>query len=100
VEGLPSPLARAQGTDICGVAIGCLPTTIFIITCAILPGKGSLTIFKRDYSIMHPRVNMGLLVDGLGVLASVAEAVPVLGSSVKGSVEAVKQIVQYSEVST
>jgi hypothetical protein len=43
---------------------------------------------------------MGLLVDGLGVLASVAEAVPVLGSSVKGSVEAVKQIVQYSEVST
>jgi hypothetical protein len=30
--------------------------------------------------------------DGLGMLVSVAEAVPVLGAPVKGSVEALKQI--------
>jgi hypothetical protein len=37
------------------------------------------------------------VIDGLGVLASIAEAVPVLGAPVKGSVEALKQIVQYTQ---
>jgi hypothetical protein len=39
-----------------------------------------------------------LTIDGLGVLASVAEAVPALGAPVKGSVEALKQILQYARV--
>jgi hypothetical protein len=48
---------------------------------------------------MPPKINVGLIIDGLGMLASVAEAVPVLGSPVKGSVEALKQILQYAQVS-
>jgi hypothetical protein len=48
---------------------------------------------------MPPKANVGFIIDGLGMLASVAEAVPVLGSSVKGSVEALKQILQYAQVS-
>jgi phosphoribosylcarboxyaminoimidazole (NCAIR) mutase len=43
-------------------------------------------------------VDQGLVADVLGVLASIAEAVPVLGAPVKGSLEALKQIVQYSQV--
>jgi hypothetical protein len=41
---------------------------------------------------------LNLTIDGLGVLASVAEAVPVLGANVKCSVEALKQILQYAQV--
>jgi hypothetical protein len=47
---------------------------------------------------MPPKVNLAFLVDGLGLLSSVAEAVPLLGTSVKAAVDAVKQIVQYTEV--
>jgi hypothetical protein len=43
---------------------------------------------------------LNLTIDGLGVLASIAEAVPALGAPVKGSVEALKQILQYARVST
>jgi hypothetical protein len=43
-------------------------------------------------------IDQGLVADVLGVLASIAEAVPVLGAPVKGSLEALKQIVQYSQV--
>jgi hypothetical protein len=42
---------------------------------------------------------LNLTIDGLGVLASVAEAFPALGAPVLGSVEALKQILQYSRVS-
>jgi hypothetical protein len=42
--------------------------------------------------------SLSLSIDGLGVLASVAEAVPALGAPVKGSVEALKQILQYAQV--
>jgi hypothetical protein len=38
-------------------------------------------------------------IDVLGVLASVAKAVPVLGAPVEGSIEALKQILMYTEVS-
>jgi hypothetical protein len=41
---------------------------------------------------------MNLTIDGLGLLASIAEAVPTLGAPVKGSVEALKQILQYAQV--
>jgi hypothetical protein len=41
---------------------------------------------------------LNLTIDGLGVLASVAEAVPVLGAHVKCSVDALKQILQYAQV--
>jgi hypothetical protein len=41
---------------------------------------------------------LNLTIDGLGVLASVAEAVPALGPMVKGSVEALRQILQYAQV--
>jgi hypothetical protein len=48
---------------------------------------------------MTTKINLGLWIDGLGVLQSVAKAVPVLGAPVEGSIEAVKQILQYTEVS-
>jgi hypothetical protein len=49
---------------------------------------------------MPSKVNSGmnLTIDGLGLLASIAEAVPMLGAPVKGSVEALKQILQYAQV--
>jgi hypothetical protein len=43
-------------------------------------------------------ISLSLAIDGLGILASVAEAVPALGTPVKGSVEALKQILQYARV--
>jgi hypothetical protein len=45
-------------------------------------------------------VSRGLVKDVLGVLVSIAEAVPVLGAPVKGSLEALKQIVEYTQVSS
>jgi hypothetical protein len=45
-------------------------------------------------------IDRGFAIDGLGILVSIAEAVPVLGAPVKGSLEALKQIVQYTQVST
>jgi hypothetical protein len=49
---------------------------------------------------MSLKVSSGvnLTIDGLGLLVSVAEAVPVLGAPVKGSFEALKQILQYAQV--
>jgi hypothetical protein len=47
---------------------------------------------------MSTKSNLGPWIDGLGVLQSVAKAVPVLGAPVESSIEAVKQILQYSEV--
>jgi hypothetical protein len=49
---------------------------------------------------MPPKVSSGmnLTIDGLGLLVSIAEAVPVLGAPVKGSLEALKQILQYAQV--
>jgi hypothetical protein len=41
---------------------------------------------------------LGFTIDALGVLASVAKAVPVLGAPVEGSLEALKQILQYTQV--
>jgi hypothetical protein len=40
---------------------------------------------------------LSLTIDGLGLLALVAEAVPALEAPVKGSVEALKQILQYAQ---
>jgi hypothetical protein len=48
---------------------------------------------------MASSIDLGPWIDGLGVLQSVAKAVPVLGAPVEGSIEAVKQILQYTEVS-
>jgi hypothetical protein len=48
---------------------------------------------------MASKSKIGPVVDGLAVLASVAEAVPVLGAPVKGAVEALKHILEYTEVS-
>jgi hypothetical protein len=48
---------------------------------------------------MPPVIDPGFVIDGLGILVSVAEAVPVLGAPVKGSLEALKQIVQYTQAS-
>jgi hypothetical protein len=42
--------------------------------------------------------SLSLSIDGLRVLASVAEAIPALGTPVKGSVEALEQILQYAQV--
>jgi hypothetical protein len=47
---------------------------------------------------MSIKINFGPWIDGLGVLQSVAKAVPVLGAPVEGSIEAVKQILQYTQV--
>jgi hypothetical protein len=47
---------------------------------------------------MSTKINLGPWIDGLGVLQSVAKAVPVLGAPVEGAIEAVKQILQYTEV--
>jgi hypothetical protein len=47
---------------------------------------------------MSTNINLGPWIDGLGVLQSVAKAVPVLGAPVEGSIEAVKQILQYTQV--
>jgi hypothetical protein len=49
---------------------------------------------------MPPKISSGtnLTIDGLGLLVSIAEAVPVLGAPVKGSLEALKQILQYAQV--
>jgi hypothetical protein len=49
---------------------------------------------------MPPVLDRGFVIDGLGILVSIAEAVPVLGAPVKGSLEALKQIVHYTQVST
>jgi hypothetical protein len=41
---------------------------------------------------------MSLTIDGLGLLVSIAEAVPALGAPIKGSLEALKQILLYAQV--
>jgi hypothetical protein len=48
---------------------------------------------------MTPKIDLARWIDVLGVLATVAKAVPVLGAPVEGSIEALKQILQYTEVS-
>jgi hypothetical protein len=48
---------------------------------------------------MATKINLGPWIDGLGVLQSIAKAVPVLGAPVESSIEAIKQILQYTEVS-
>jgi hypothetical protein len=48
---------------------------------------------------MASRIDLGPWIDGLGVMQSVAKAVPVLGAPVEASIEAIKQILQYTEVS-
>jgi hypothetical protein len=48
---------------------------------------------------MTTKTGLSLWIDGLAVLQSVAKAVPVLGAPVEGSIEALKQILQYTEVS-
>jgi hypothetical protein len=48
---------------------------------------------------MAPKIDSALWIDILGVLASVAKTVPVLGAPVEGSIEALKQILLYTEVS-
>jgi hypothetical protein len=47
---------------------------------------------------MAPTADLDPWIDGLGVLQSVAKAVLVLGVPVDGSIEAVKQILQYTNV--
>jgi hypothetical protein len=45
-------------------------------------------------------VSRGLVKDVLGVLVLIAEAVPILGAPVRGSLEALKQIIEYTQVSS
>jgi hypothetical protein len=47
---------------------------------------------------MAPKIDIAPWIDVLGVLASVAKSVPVLGAPVEGSIEALKQILLYTEV--
>jgi hypothetical protein len=47
---------------------------------------------------MATKTGLSPWIDGLAVLQSVAKAVPVLGAPVEGSIEAVKHILQYTEV--
>jgi hypothetical protein len=46
------------------------------------------------------RIDRTAWIEGLEVLSSVAAAVPVLGAPIAGSVEAVQQILEYTEVGT
>jgi hypothetical protein len=48
---------------------------------------------------MAPKIDWNPWIDGLALAQSVAKAVPVFGAPVEGSIEAVKQILQYTEVS-
>jgi hypothetical protein len=48
---------------------------------------------------MPPKIDLGVVKAGLGVLMSIADAVPVMGAPFKGSFEALKQIIEYTEVS-
>jgi hypothetical protein len=48
---------------------------------------------------MATKTGLSPWIDGLAVLQSVAKAVPMLGAPVEASIEAVKQILQYTEVS-
>jgi hypothetical protein len=47
---------------------------------------------------MAPKIDPEPWNDVFGMLASVAKAVPELSASVEGSIEALKQILQYSKV--
>jgi hypothetical protein len=47
---------------------------------------------------MASKIDPAPWTDVLGALAAVAKAVPVLGASIKGLIEALKQILQYTEV--
>jgi hypothetical protein len=70
----------------------CLPANHDLATAVIMNVTQPVAKSKTSF------IDRGLVIDGLGVLASIAEAVPVLGAPVKGSVEALKQIVQYTQV--
>jgi hypothetical protein len=48
---------------------------------------------------MAPKMDPAPWIDAFEVLAGVARAVPVLGQPIEGSIEALKQILQYTEVS-
>jgi hypothetical protein len=50
-------------------------------------------------SLIHRKYTMGLeeVIIILGVLIPIAEAVPVLGSSVKGSLEALSKILEFAQ---
>jgi hypothetical protein len=45
-------------------------------------------------------VSRWLVKDVLGVLVLISEAVPILGAPVRGSLEALKQIIEYTQVSS
>jgi hypothetical protein len=47
---------------------------------------------------MPSKANVSVAIDGIGVLMSIADAVPLLGAPVKGSLEALQKILEYSEV--
>jgi hypothetical protein len=63
---------------------------------SFLPATIQVTLQQIN---MNTKLGLGPWIDGLAVLQSVAKAVPVLGAPVEGSIEAVKQILQYTEVS-
>jgi hypothetical protein len=48
---------------------------------------------------MAPKIDPALWTDVYGLLASMGKAVPVLEATLKGSIEALKQIWQHTEVS-
>jgi hypothetical protein len=48
---------------------------------------------------MTLKSGLGPWIDGLEMVAAVPKAVPVLGAPVEGSMEALKKILQYTQVS-
>jgi hypothetical protein len=49
---------------------------------------------------MSPKIDPALWIYVFGVLVSVAKAVPMLEALLRGSIEALRQIQQYTEVSS
>jgi hypothetical protein len=64
-----------------------LPASAFFVYC-----------IAADVRTMAPQIDPAPWIDVLGVLASLAKATPVLGAPFEGLIEALKQILQYTEV--
>jgi hypothetical protein len=61
--------------------------------------KSAVPMDRADLEVTQAKSGLSPWINGIAVLQSVAKAVPVLGAPVEGSIEAVKQILQYTKVS-
>jgi hypothetical protein len=75
-----------------------VPSFALFLPPSTLPFLPALVLLTVKHILMSNKTGLGPWIDGLGVLQSVAKAVPVLGAPVEGSIEAVKQILQYTQV--